>query len=185
MNLLLETQIRTKVEEIVGQTSDIFLDMVWDTLTGLLGYDISYGPRISVVDGSDSDLIYLPNRPVKSLTAILINGDSKNISDFEVYGQRAVKWLNGIFIGDNLPYGNIVMADYFKMDVDVRYIAGFTADDFPSDLIYASTLLYNKIKHDVSNSGKLSSYKIDTVAYAFKDSKEIDSKIQNILDRYI
>lgn len=185
MNLLLETQVRTKLEEIVGQTSDTFLDIVWDTLTGLLGYDISYGPRTSIVDGSDSDLVYLPNRPVKSLTAILINGDTKNISDFEVYGQRAIKWLNGIFIGDNLPYGSRVMADYFKMDVDVRYTAGFTADDFPSDLIYVSSLLYKKIKHDVSESGKLSSYKIDTVAYAFKDSKEIDSKIQNILDRYI
>lgn len=186
INLLLDSNLKNKIGEIIGKTpSEIELDLVWEALNGLFGYEIDSQERVDCKDGNDSDVLYLDYRPVTKLNSISINGSIDNISKYSIYKKNGILNNGNIFKGSGFNSSDYLMSEYPNMEIIINYTAGFTSVTFPNDLLFACILIYKKQKFELSEKSMLSSYKIDTISYTFKDIKEIENRIKEIVGRYL
>lgn len=185
-NLLTSSTILHKINQLLGfEANDILLDSVWSFMNSYFGFELDSKDRYEETDGTDDDIIFVKCKPITAIKKVLINNTEVDLTDLEIYGNRAIKYLNGYFIGTGeVPIGNY-MGDYLINKISLSYTAGFTESSLPSDLIYAAALLYKSLATNVSDKGQLSSYKIDTIAYSFRDNSIISNNISNILDRYL
>lgn len=185
-NLLKSDSIKAKITSLLQvEPNDIMLDSVWDYITSYFGYDISSQDRKEEADSTDTDMLFLFYKPVTAIKEITIGNSPIDLTDLEIYAGKALKYLNGYFAGSKyIPMGSY-MGLYPQSSIICEYTAGFTEDSLPSDLIYASSLLYKKLSHDLSSQGVLSSYKIDTISYGYKSQEDIQSNIDSILSRYL
>lgn len=186
MNLLLETEIRDKIEEITGPISDLWLDILWESLTQYLGYDLSLGEKKDRLEGNNSHILYLVARPVVSLTEIQINDEEKSLEEFEILQENSIYYKNNCFWGG---YGSCAisgLSEYPIQDiVNVTYQAGYTVEDFPNLLIWAITSIYQNMKVNTTEEGNLKSYKISDISYTFKTLAENNQEINAVLSNYM
>lgn len=184
MNLLKEEPVKTNITELIGKTpSDLKLDLVWDQLKEELGYELDVDDRTEKLEGTDDRILYLKNRPVNSLVSAFVNDTEEDVGNFEVYEGRGIEYLDGIFGTSGLRITN-TLDDYPAPIYKVTYNSGYSASNFPSSLIFASSLIYNLMEFNLSSKADLESYKIQKISYKFKDQEKQTKKISDILDRF-
>ncbi len=183
MNLLLDPTVKAKIAEILGETpSDLWLDIAWEKLITLIGYDISIGDTTEKPDKLDSRVMYFNRRPVNSIAEVKINDDIEDINNYSVFKARGLEFKDRIITQDTaFPYG---MTGGYRNNIEVTYNAGFDATTLPNTLIMVCADMVRSLKHQTSDSGDLKSYKIDTIAYEWKSSKDVNSKYDDILEEY-
>ena len=184
MNLLKDPIIKSKIEELLGKTpNDIYLDIVWGRLTTVFGYELDLQDREEEKLGTDIPVLYLNYRPVRELIKISINKTEEVLDEFEIYKERAIKYIGGCFRAsgfDNCVNSLVVGYDAL---VKAEYSAGYTVDDFPHDLLYACVLMYRNLEFNNSSKGNLKGYKISDISYTFKENN--DDEITDILTGYL
>jgi len=186
-NLLLEQALKDKVGEILGETpSDLWLDIAWETLENLLGYKLDLGTRTDRKEGNGKDVIYLTNRPVKEIKTIKTNNLNREISEFEIYKEIGIRNKLGCFeVGIGQCFPMVKMGSYTVTDnIEVSYVAGYTAEDFPSDLIFATCYIISSKKQMSSDAGTLESYKISDISYTWRSQEEVNSIIESYIRSY-
>jgi hypothetical protein len=183
-NLLLDAEIRAKIETITGALDDLWLKIAWDLLINQLGYDPSFQANIEEIkEGINTRYLFMKRRPVITLNKVYLNENELELANFSVYEDIAVKGI-GIFTTADTIYSN-VLGDYnSRLDYKIDYDAGYTNITFPDSLIYAVSLMIQNTMNNSSEQGQLSSYKIDTISYTFKTFIEQNAGIQLIFDKY-
>ncbi|GAG65906.1 unnamed protein product [marine sediment metagenome] len=186
-NLLLDPFIKLKVEEICGEMpSDLWLDIAWESLNKLVGYELDFDSKTDIRSGNGKDIIYLTKRPVKEITEIKINNRDRVISEFEIYEGIGIRNKLGCFdvgIGKCFPISK--MGSYTETDcVEITYNAGYDETDFPNDLIFAACFIIQAKKQSSSDAGTLKSYKISDISYTWKSQEELNVSIENYVRDY-
>lgn len=186
-NLLLDMDIKFKIEEICGELpSDLWLDIAWESLNKLVGYELDLGSKTDIKEGTGKDIIYLSKRPITEITEIKINNFDRALEEFEIYENIGVRNKLGCFdIGIGQCFPSIKMGRYTETDnVEISYNAGYDKDNFPNDLIFAACFIIQSKKQSSSDAGILKSYKISDISYTWKSQEELNVSIENYVRDY-
>lgn len=187
-NLLKETIVRNKLDELLSiTTTDVWLDVVWNLLNDIVGYDLSYGEKTIVKNGNNSNILYLDSGPIDSITSVTINDDTKDVSDFIIYNSYGIKYENGYFYKEvitGVP-GRRTMSKRFSTDkVEVVAFTGFTASTLPDTIVYAASVLYNIENYMIDNS-HIEQKKIDEISWKVKSDSKINGRVIGLLEPYM
>ena len=184
INLLKETEILVKIIEICGSVpSNLWLDIAWERLCELVGYDLSSGTTKEVFQGGiDDKILYLVKRPVTAISKITFNNKEQASSSFGIYKERGVNFSRILPQNTRYPYGMSGICN--NNEIIVEYMGGFTVDTFPNLLIMVACDLINTLQMQTGEEGNLSSYKISDIAYQWKSNAEITRKFNDILSNY-
>lgn len=186
-NLLLNPAIKIKIEEICGELpSDLWLDIAWETLNKLVGYELDFGSKTDLREGNGKNIIYLTKRPVKEITEIKINNMYRALEGFEIYEEIGVRNKLGCFdVGIGQCFPIVKMGRYTVTDnIEIMYNAGYDETDFPNDLIFAACYIIQSKKQMASDAGTLKSYKISDISYTWKSQEELNVSIENYVRDY-
>ena len=186
-NLLLDPAIKTKITEICGELpSDLWLDIAWETLNKLVGYELDFWSKTDSREGNGKNIIYLTKRPVKEITEIKINNMDRALEGFEIYEGIGVKNKLGCFdVGIGQCFPIVRMGRYTVTDnIEIIYNAGYDETDFPNDLIFAACYIIQSKKQMASDAGTLKSYKISDISYTWKSQEELNVSIENYVRDY-
>ena len=184
MNLLKDVEIIAKITEINGSVpSNLWLDIAWERLCELVGYDLSYGATKQAFNGGiDDSILYLVKRPVVSIEKITFNNNEQSSNTYGIFKERGVNFRGIIPQNTAYPYG---MSDICNLnEIIVEYTGGFTKETFPNTLILVACDLIETLKSQVGEEGNLSAYRINDISYTWKSNAEINGKFNNILDNF-
>ena len=184
MNLLKEVEIIAKITEINGSVpSNLWLDIAWERLCELVGYDLSSSSAKEVFQGGiDDKILYLVKRPVTAISKITFNNIEQASSSYGIYKEIAVRFDRHLPQNTRYPYGMSGICN--NNEIIVEYTGGFTVDTFPNLLIMVACDLINTLQLQTGEEGNLSSYKISDIVYQWKSNAEITGKFDNILSNY-
>ena len=184
MNLLKEASILLKITEITGSVpSSLWLDIAWERLCELVGYDLSLGASKQQFEGGNDDrVIYLVKRPVTQITKVLFNEVEQATSSYGIYKERGINFRGIIPKNTSYPFGMVGICN--MNEIVVEYIGGFTAENFPNTLILVASDLIQTLQLQTGEEGNLSAYKISDISYNWKTNAEIQGKFNNILDEF-
>lgn len=183
-NLLKDSAIQVKMLEILGfKPTTLWVDIAWERLCELVGYNLSGGTTKEVFQGGiDDKILYLVKRPVVSIEKITINNSEQPRTSYGIFKERGVNFRGIIPQNTAYPYG---MSDICNLnEIIVEYKGGFTVATFPNSLIMVACDLINTLQLQTGEEGNLSSYKISDIAYQWKSNAEITGKFDNILSDY-
>jgi len=187
-NLLLDPVIQTKIESLLGYIpSDEWLDVAWSFLKNILGYDPSFGSKLDKKYGNNSDVLYLTSRPVKTLNSVTISESVKDINDFDIKDERAVEYLTSKFYKNPVcqSVSLIGLTPRYRTDrIIVDYDAGYTAEEFPDDMLYAVIRMVTSLTQTI-DKGHVEQYKIDELSYKLKSDMVFKKSIEDMLYNYI
>ena len=184
MNLLKDVEIIAKITEINGSVpSNLWLDIAWERLCELVGYDLSYGATKQAFNGGiDDSILYLVKRPVVSIEKITFNNNEQSSNTYGIFKERGVNFRGIIPQNTAYPYG---MSDICNLnEIIVEYTGGFTVATFPNLLIMVACDLINTLQMQTGEEGNLSAYRINDISYTWKSNAEITGKFDNILSNY-
>lgn len=179
--MLKEVVVKNKLAELLGTTpSDLQLGITQRILEGLIGYPLDLNDYEEDVEFIGSPHLFVSNLP-------LVQVQSVTLHDVEVpFVPRNKRSITVKACAKAASYEKFRSAMH-KLPGDIfhiTYSAGWTPDNFPDDLIYvAYRLLVSKFSNQSIHN--LSSYKIDTIAYAYRASPEFDDEIRGALSEYI
>ncbi len=186
-NLLLDDDIKAKLTELLGSTpSDLWLDIAWEILNEIVGYKMDLQEREEINIGLQNKKSYLNARPVIEILEVKLNGNIQDLASFSIYKERALLNINSCFRGGVNPCSLEGLAPLMYADtIFIKYNAGYTAETFPSMLIWVSSLIIEYAQDKLKDEGKLSNYKISDIGYGFINTHERRAEIAIVLDPYI
>ena len=186
-NILKEEPLLGKITELLGTApSELWLDIAWDVLTTSLGYEPSEGLFTEEKEGNNSDKIYLVKRPVTSLTEVILNKNVMDLTKFKIYQEIALKYIDGCFIKDTDKCNpNILYEGNYGVDeLEISYVGGYTADNFPNDLLLAVAAMIQTLGTLLDEEGNLKAYKISDISYTFKSFAENSEYYNSVIINY-
>lgn len=184
MNLLKEASILLKITEICGSVpSNLWLDIAWERLCELVGYDLSQSDAKQLFNGGiDDRVLYLVKRPVTQITKVTFNNIEQNSASYGIYKERGILFNKIIPQNTAYPFG---MSGICNMnDIVVEYIGGFTVENFPNTLVLVASDLIQTLQLQTGEEGNLSAYRISDISYNWKTNAEIQGKFNDILDNF-
>lgn len=184
MNLLKEVEIIAKITEINGSVpSNLWLDIAWERLCELVGYDLSYGATKQAFNGGiDDRVLYLVKRPVTAINKITFNNTEQTTNSYGIYREIAVRFDRYLPQNTRYPYGMSGICN--NNEIIVEYTGGFTKDNFPNTLILVACDLIQTLQMQVGEEGNLSAYRINDISYTWKANAAINGKFDSILDNF-
>lgn len=176
MNPLLNLKdlIANEIEVEYLELSDFLLDVTWEYITNLIGYDIMLQEGVETLKGNGTEKLYLTYRPIKKIIETSVNGVTIENPDFEDGYLR-------LFTRDGEEQSYYTpMATHQKSDtIKVRYEAGYTK--VPNQIVMAAISLLSNLKANTGDEGRLKGYKINTISYTFKDHLEKSEEFKDLL----
>ena len=184
MNLLKETTIRNKILTLVETVpTDLWLDIAWERLCELVGYDLSEGAKVEIFEGGiDNRKLYLSKRPLTTITSVKINNVVLENTNYSNYNGIAVRFNQVIPQNTRQPFGMSGICNSNEIIVD--YIAGYTAETFPNTLLLVASDLLETLQSSIGEEGNLSAYRINDISYTWKSQAEITGKFNDILNQF-
>jgi hypothetical protein len=190
MNLLLDPIIKQKMVDLgIEVPNDTVLDIIWDYLCDLIGYDLSLHENTEYRKGTGTNIIYVYQRPLQEIKELTINSKPVSLERLTIENVNGILYLDGCF---DKGYEVCNLQDYrvnyrfapVTDSIRIIYDSGFTVDTFPNELL----LVVQAIIANMSTLGmasNVSSYKISDISYQFATTDKIfNPMIQSILDRY-
>lgn len=170
---------KKEIEEQLGDVvSDFLLNAVWDFIVDKIGYNPMLSSRKDFVKGNGTDRLYLRCRPIKTVDKVVVDGVQVKTPRF------TDRYLALVTTKGYERYDKPTLYSHnTTSEIEVDYTAGY--ETLPSNLVLAAISLLNGIKQDVGESGNLSSYKIDTIAYTFKNQSERNSTFMLYLKPFL
>ena len=184
MNLLKETVIRNKILTLVETVpTDLWLDIAWERLCELVGYDLSQGPKVEIFEGGiDNRKLYLSKRPLTTITEIKINNVTLESTNYSNYNGIAVRFNQVIPQNTRQPFGMGGICN--NNEIEVEYVAGYTVDTFPNTLLLVASDLLMTMQSMLGDEGNLSAYRINDISYTWKSQAEITGKFNDVLEQF-
>lgn len=177
MNPLLEKKaiIAKEIGVPESELSDFSLEVVWEQIVEIIGYNPLLQERIEKYKGNGTDSLYLDCRPIKSITSLRVN--DKLVENAQFSDEFIYIFTNKGYEKYELPvmYDKHVVTD----EIEVIYMAGY--ETLPSIIVMAAILMLNNNNHMKSEQGNLTNYKIDTIAYGFKNNNELRQEVTDML----
>lgn len=158
-------------------TTDFILNAAWEYIVNYMGYDPMLAARKEYLKGNGTDRLYLMCRPVVSIEKLVIE-DKEVVAEFT---DRYIKvFTNKNYEKYELPtmYNHSVTSD-----ITVEYTAGYT--NLPSLLLMACISLISSLQDVSSGDNKLKSYKINTIAYTFKEFTEKNQEFNDLMRSFL
>ena len=190
MNLLLDPIIKQKMVDLgITVPNDTVLDVIWDYLCSLVGYDLSEHQTVETQLGNGTNRIFVEKYPMTSIDGVRINDEDEPLSDFRIVEHTAVEYIDGCFdygrkgCASSMRYYSPIIYGKMKDKVEITYTSGYTAATFPNDLLLAVMSLLATIPMYKLPSG-LTSYKISDIEYKFSATSSIDPKLEDLLSKY-
>ena len=158
-------------------TTTFILNAAWKYIVNYIGYDPMLAPRKEFLKGNGTDRLYLQCRPIVSIEKLVI--DTK-----EVIADFTDRYIN-IFTNKNYElYELPTMYDHsVTSNISVAYTAGYT--ELPSLLLMACISLIGSLQDVSSEESKLKAYKINTIAYTFKDFSEKSQEFNDLMKAFL
>ena len=123
-------------------------------------------------------------RPITAVAEIKINDKVLEVEDYELY-ESYILFLDRCLSAYKKKCDYDTLYHYRITDeIVVTYTAGYKANELPSKMIYAASLLYKLNVDNAGNKANLTSYKIDTIAYGYKETSQRMSEIESFLDDF-
>lgn len=183
MNPLLDKEIKEKIEKELslaeGELSDFLLEAIWEYVVYYIGYNPMLGERKEKYKGNGTNVLYLNCRPIVSINEIKKNGIPIPVPTFsdefiDLYTEKG-------FEKSDFP----LLYDGYKVtdDIDINYVAGH--EKIPSLLLLAVICFITSIKSSLGDESNLKSYKINTIAYTFKEFSEKNEEFKTLMRPFI
>ena len=140
------------------------LGVVTSMINNELGYDLNYQIRSEKYKEDKFNPIYVRCRPLDKVEHFKINEVE------QVVYKTTTRYIE---LDECMNYTSCYCKGNRCYRYDISYWAGikFGTDDVPEDLIYYIALLLSDMLGELSGEDKYSSYKIDDIAYTFKETK--------------
>ena len=171
----------------------VFLLAITDFIHTLVGDSLEEGPVTEYHKGNGFQKLYLDKRPIKSIESLKINS-VKLLADDYRFDKESVILKNRIFYkGQDIHESSMASNNYASDDIEVNFTAGYvypetddnTQSTVPYDLRMACVGLINTFTSQTSKEGKLKSYAIADLSWAFKDFASTNKPFMDILRGYI
>ena len=184
MNLLKETAVKNKLLTLVDVVpTDLWLDITWERLCEMVGYDLSEGSKKEIFDGGiDNKNLYLSKRPLTEITEVKINNVVLESINYSNYNGIAVRFNQVIPQNTRQPFGMGGICN--NNEIEVEYIAGYTVDTFPNTLLLVASDLLETLQSSIGEEGNLSAYRINDISYTWKSQAEITGKFNDVLEQF-
>ena len=184
MNLLKETTVKNKLLTLIDVVpTDLWLDIIWERLCELVGYDLSEGSKKEIfVGGIDNKNLYLSKRPLTEITEVKINNVVLESINYSNYNGIAIRFNQFIPQNTSRPFGMSGICNNNEIEVD--YIAGYTVDTFPNTLLLVASDLLMTMQSMLGDEGNLSAYRINDISYTWKSQAEITGKFNDVLEQF-
>lgn len=158
-------------------TTTFILNAAWEYIVNYIGYDPMLAPRKEFLKGNGTDRLYLKCRPIISIEKLII--DTK-----EVVADFTDRYIN-VFTNKNYElYELPTMYEHsVTSNISVDYTAGYAK--LPSLLLMACISLIGSLQDVSSEESKLKSYKINTIAYTFKDFSEKSQEFNDLMKAFL
>ena len=172
------------------QQLNYFLLSITDKIKNMAKDGIEYEENhLEYHVGNDSSKLYVNKRPIVDFLELKVNGSVIDPTKYLVKNNY-IQMKRGVFLSGMDIYERTSENYTESSEIEVKYNGGWVFSTFlvtgtvPEDLKMAVAGLVAGYESELSDEGKLSSYKISDISYTFKSYVDRNSAFNSIINSY-